>query len=470
MGDDCHMGNSRPLISILSYRSITRLIQIISYILLIRLIEPSQLGEYVFILAVISLFEVLVGDYLIISVIGAKTLQQEVVGKCLSFGTAVSIVFVILILPLNSIFDNYLIFIMSLTLLFRPYNSLAEGLLTREFELSRLGFREMTAALAANLVVLLLFLLSVDEYLYLYARYVFGKAFLFISHAVDRKIRFVNPLPIHSFLSFLAPGFRKLSSNLLEAYTSKIDDLIIGQSISRSNLAVYEIGFQFPQTFRTLTIGSIFGYIVGVYRKLDLPSIGKFYVHVGMLSSIAATGFLWTMLIYGMPLIEFLFGHEYRDSYLITLAVSFSLSVRFMALSNLPLLVSRARSKGTIEISLLSAIFATILYLYGSRGGIQQIANFSVAVALLYYAHSSVVCSRYDLIQPFHWLKVLAVYSIFTIPAALFAVQSDLFSPGITLISYILVLAYISVHMRSRESKITFSKVRRLTNSSENRE
>ena len=131
----------------------------------------------------------------------------------------------------------------------------------------------MTAALAANLVVLLLFLLSVDEYLYLYARYVFGKAFLFISHAVDRKIRFVNPLPIHSFLSFLAPGFRKLSSNLLEAYTSKIDDLIIGQSISRSNLAVYEIGFQFPQTFRTLTIGSIFGYIVGVYRKLDLPSI-----------------------------------------------------------------------------------------------------------------------------------------------------------------------------------------------------
>ena len=51
-----------------------------------------------FILAVISLFEVLVGDYLIISVIGAKTLQQEVVGKCLSFGTAVSIVFVILIL------------------------------------------------------------------------------------------------------------------------------------------------------------------------------------------------------------------------------------------------------------------------------------------------------------------------------------------------------------------------------------
>ena len=61
-----------------------------------------------------------------------------------------------------------------------------------------------------------------------------------------------------------------------------------------------------PQTFRILTIGSIFGYIVGVYRKLDLPSIGKFYVHVGMLSSIAATGFLWTMLIYGMPLIEFL--------------------------------------------------------------------------------------------------------------------------------------------------------------------
>lgn len=423
-----------------------------------------------FILAVISLFEVLVGDYLIISVIGARIVRRDVIEKSLSFGTLISVIIILMLLPINFLLDNYLLFLMSTTLVFRPYNSLAEGLLTREFDLSRLGFREILAALMSNMIVLLLFLLSVEASWFLYIRYVTSKAILFLSHVLDRRILLRNPFPLHSFFWFLVPGFRKLSSNLLEVYTSKIDDLIIGQSISRTNLAIYEIGFQFPQTLRTLTIGSIFGYIVGVYRKLDKPSTGKFYVQIGMISSTVATGFLWLMLIYGQPLIETLFGPEYGNSYHITIAVSFSLSIRFMSLSNLPLLVSKTESKGSIEISLLSAIFATMLYGYSSQAGIQQIANMSVAVAMFYFAYSSFVCSRYGLIKLVDWLNVLIIYSVFTIPAALFAIQPDSFNLHITLLAYIFCSTYIVRYLSSEESTITFSKVQRLTNSSENQE
>ena len=118
-----------------------------------------------------------------------------------------------------------------------------------------------------------------------------------------------------------------------------------------------------------------------------------------MISSIAVTGFLWIMLIYGQQLIELLFGTDYRDSYYITVAISFSLSIRFMAVSNLPLLVSKHESKGTIEISLSTAVVATILYGLGSQWDIQQIANLAILVALFYYASSSVVCKRYGLIE-----------------------------------------------------------------------
>ena len=88
------MVKNRPLLSILSYRSLTRIVQIITYILILRLLEPKQLGEYVFLLAIISIFEVLVGDYLLISVIGAGRIDMEVLNKSLSLGILALITFI----------------------------------------------------------------------------------------------------------------------------------------------------------------------------------------------------------------------------------------------------------------------------------------------------------------------------------------------------------------------------------------
>jgi O-antigen/teichoic acid export membrane protein len=433
-------------------------------------LEPDQLGEYVLVLAIISIFEVLVGDYLLISVIGAESIEKEILNKSLSFGLTVALIISILLSPLTIIFDNPFVFMMAVSLIFRPYNCVSEGLLTRQFQLSKLGFRELTASIISNIVVFSLFLLSINPTFFLYIRYFLSKIILFTLHFPDKRVSFVNFFNDFAYLEFLKPGLRKLSSNLLEVYTSKIDDIIIGQTISRTNLAIYEIGFQFPQTFRTLTIGSIFGYVVGVYRGLDPRETGKFYVQIGLISSIAATGFLWIMLVYGQQLIETLFGADYQSSYYITVAISFSLSIRFMALSNLPLLVSKNESKGSIAISLSTAVVATFLYGFGSQWDIQQIANLAVAVALFYYLSSSFVCTRYNLIKSSDLFDVFLIYSIFTIPAALFAIQSDSFNSQITMLTYILGMAYIVKSLASKESIITFSKVQRLTNSSENRE
>ena len=464
------MVKNRPLLSILSYRSLTRIVQIITYILILRLLEPKQLGEYVFLLAIISLFEVLVGDYLLISVIGAGRIKKEIMNKSLSFGFTMALITSICLSPLAIIFDNPLVLLMTTTLIFRPYNCLLEGLLTRQFQLSKLGIRELATSIISNIVVFGLYLLSVNPAIFLYVRYFLSKILLSILHFPDKRVSLGNFINDFSYLEFLRPGLRKLSSNLLEVYTSKIDDIIIGQTISRANLAVYEIGFQFPQTFRTLTLGSIFGYVVGVYRNLNQKETGRFYVQIGMISSIAVTGFLWIMLIYGQQLIVTLFGTDYRDSYYITVAISFSLSIRFMAVSNLPLLVSKNESKGTIAISLSTAVVATILYALGSQWDIQQIANLAVLVALFYYVSSSVVCKRYGLIESLEFLNVLFIYCIFTLPAALFAFQSHSFNLQITTLAYIIGVAYVVKFFRSKESIITFSKVRKLTDLSENEE
>ena len=464
------MVKNHPLFSILSYRSATRFLQIISYILILRLLAPEQLGEYVLVLAIISIFEVLVGDYLLISVIGAKKIDMEVLNRSLSLGILVALTISFILSPLAWILQNNLVFLMAFSLILRPYNCVMEGLLTRNFLFHNLGFREFAASCISNFVVLGLFLLSIDPALFLYIRYLLSRIILFLLHLPGKKLALRNPINNLAYLQFLKPGLRKLYSNLLEIYTSKIDDLIIGQTISRANLAVYEVGFQFPQTFRTLTIGSIFGYIVGVYRKMDTQDTRYFYTQIGMVSSIFATGFLWIMLIFGQPLIENLFGIAYRDSFNITVAISLSLSIRFMAMSNMPLLVSKQDSTGSIEISLFSAIIATLLYGFGSQGGIQQIANLAIAVSLFYYLHSSYVCTRYNLIKSKDLLDVFIAYSIFTLPALLFAIQSDLFNMHTVIPAYILGGVYVGRSLISKKSILTFSKVRRLTNPSENRE
>ena len=169
---------------------------------------------------------------------------------------------------------------MTTTLIFRPYNCLLEGLLTRQFQLSKLGIREFATSIISNIVVFGLYLyLLIRPFSSIFGIYSVDN--LFLLHFPEKEFHWGILSMISHIWSFSNQELRKLSSNLLEIYTSKIDDMIIGQTISRANLAVYEVGFQFPQTFRTLTLGSIFGYVVGVYRKITLKIQGIFTHKLG---------------------------------------------------------------------------------------------------------------------------------------------------------------------------------------------
>ena len=180
------MVKNHPLFSILSYRSATRFLQIISYILILRLLAPEQLGEYVLVLAIISIFEVLVGTTIDFSN-RSKKIDMEVLNRSLSLGILVALTISFILSPLALILQNNLVFLMAFSLILRPYNCVMEGLLTRNFLFHNLGFREFAASCISNFVVLGLFLLSIDPALFLYIRYLLSRIILFLLHLPEKN-------------------------------------------------------------------------------------------------------------------------------------------------------------------------------------------------------------------------------------------------------------------------------------------
>lgn len=171
---------------------------------------------------------------------------------------------------------------------------------------------------------------------------------------------------ISSFKDFFGFGSKLALSGLLDSAYQNLYSLIIGKFYSPADLAFYSKGARLASIFPTTacsTLGHVSFPILATLQNdnLRLKVIYRKYIK---LFTLTITWGCICLAAYSSPLVDVMYGSQWRAAVPYTCAICFSYSIYHMHVINLNLLQVKGRSDLFLRLEIIKKIIGTVVLLY----------------------------------------------------------------------------------------------------------
>lgn len=412
---------------------LNQVINLISAIIVARMLSPEELGKYAVLTALVMVFAEFkllgAGIYLV----KEKELNTSSVSKAFGLTILMSSIlgFVIIVLayPISYFYELenviYVMLLFSITFFLSPFVSIPSALLTREMNFAALR----NISISKNLIVLLssvFFIYLGFSYYSLAFAYVLG----FFSQLVILKFSFRSDIfPVRPSLKNLGAvasiGIFTSLAGFFRKFTSVVPDLIIGKQGSFNDVGVFSRGYGFS-IFLSQSIRTAIGPISLPYlsmRNREGESLHKDYIR----GSYLYNGFVMPVLTVGalasLPSIRLLFGSQWDLAAPVASSLMVWAGIRALNFQFSSLLVILDKAK-IIPIQELIHLLLVSLFIYIFYDiSLAAAANAMIVAAILELIFISVILRRFielDFIKFFiPQIKNIAISAISSLPTLL---------------------------------------------------
>lgn len=246
MNSDLIKTSKSGVLSLLTGQIARFVIQILSVVLMARLLSPKDYGLTAIIIALISLGEVVRDFGLSASAIQADTLSVEEKSNLFwinsGIGLGLGLLLFIFASPLATVYhDERLIAIaqvLSLTFLINGLSTQYKAGLTRDMRFKALAFSEASAAMISMLLGVLSAIAGL-EYWSIVVQYLSNYILAFVFYVSASKWLPSLPSLTTDMRNFMQFGMHLMGSQMLGQFARSIDTLIIGQRFNAEVLGFY---------------------------------------------------------------------------------------------------------------------------------------------------------------------------------------------------------------------------------------
>jgi len=299
------------------------LISLATIVILARLLTPDEFGVYAIANSLIFIATALQNLGTINYLVREETVTEELQRSCYSITLGISSLFGILIILLSGYVAEFfkinslkeLLLIFSISFFISPYTLVPRAMLIREFK-----FKEIMIILLSNQIVSFCMTMYLVLNGFSYFSMAYGQLSGLTIALLLNNYYAKNSTPI--MLGFkdakkiLSAGTQLSISNLLEQFSNRLSDLVLGKIGSTYEVAIFSRGTGFIDFLKKLITNGAQPIVQPFLSKInrDNANISDAYIKSINLIGSLLWPILGVALVSGEPAIMLFFGDQWNDS------------------------------------------------------------------------------------------------------------------------------------------------------------
>lgn len=441
-------------------------VQLLTTIILARLIEPSEFGILGMIAVFIALAQTFVDSGLGASLIQYNNPSQEDFKTVFTLNLLLSLlVYLILYFtaPLISEFYNQpsLINIIRICSLMFFFNALS--IVPRSIMIMNLRFKKLTSInLISSIlsgIIAIIFAFNGFEVWALVILFISKSLITALLFLVMSTISFQIGINILSFKKLFGFGYKMLLSSLFSALMNNISEVLVGKYYNPAQLGFFAKAKQLSN-LSSGTISSIIDQVVfPVFSKLkNNPSEEKkFYLKIVNLTSFISIPALALLAILAKPTVIFLFGEKWLEMSVLVTLMSISRIFRPIKSVNMNYVKSIGRSDLFLKMEIfqaplvLLAVFSSISFGVTALTASLIITDFTFFLVSMYFPYKFLSINVLDqfkcLFKPMIGTVTMTIVLLLFLPYIDLILLKLIFGVLIGVISYIICMMFLRDEM-----------------------
>lgn len=407
---DLRLASVRSGIAVTATSLVVRILQIVSTVILARLLDPSDFG-------LMALANILLAGLAIFTTLGLTqaliaTTEDRVLAAFHTF-LMTAVAGILLTILMFAVAEEYSVFyetpelmslcqVMALILFFQALRIVPDALLMKQMRFGRRVVPTIVASLGGVTVSLTMAFLG-------FGVWSLAAGALTTAFLQSVGIALVCPewgwFRMHPWDNAMAKrllrfGSRNVSTWLVQYFYNNIDHLIVGKTLGPKQLGFYSQGFSLSNMAVTSVSTVINSVLLPAYSKIaqDRERLARAYLKSFQMVAVVTVPMAMGIFVVAPEAVIVLIGEKWREAIPVLQVFAFMTLVRPLSGSTSPLFLSLERPQYNLRTALVQAASLAVLIFLFLDWGIPGVAFAVVCAFVLGFVHNIyLVCQKTDL-------------------------------------------------------------------------
>jgi O-antigen/teichoic acid export membrane protein len=396
----------------------TRALTTVVFVILARLLTPSELGIVALALIVRHSLAVFIDQGFSEAIVQAPVLERQYINT--AFWTAISTgVFLALVTIVTApLVANYflgdvsatpLLRVLALSLVFTALSTTQSALLQRDLAFRELAIRRIVAQFVAGTAAIVAAFLGAGAWsIVLQTLLQGGIGAVILWHYSPWRPAF--EFHTSDFRALAAFGISMLGIDILTVVQQQADNFLVGRSLGAAALGIYAVAFRFYFVIVDATISSVAGVALSTFSRVqqNLPAIRRAFLLGTRLTTIVALPFFAGMAVVAPEMILVVVGRQWDAAAPVLRALCPSGLILCLSYLDRSLMVALGRPRLALGITAVAVAVRLVGYLVGVQFGIVGVAIGLSVASITFWPGRVVVVARLTGLSFLSYLRQLA--------------------------------------------------------------
>ena len=406
-----------------------RVVQLVAFLALARLLNPAAFGTFALALAVISVLEIVVGLGLTEAIAQRHELSERELRSAhwvsVLVGLGLTALVLVVCLPLWIGADGLLpgtLCVLAPMLLVRSLRTVPEAVLRRDLDFRPVAQAYVAAAILGAAVALVV--AGFDGGPWALVAQALTTAVVttaLVRHASHWSP--ARPAERRCAVPLLSFGWKVGAAGLLNAVNKRTDDLFLGAHQSATQVGYYATGYTMSELAESGLSGALGQVAVPAFSAVesDRTRLRERYLRAVEISAVIAFPIFSTLAAFADPAVAVLLGAKWAAAAPVLVVVGTMSMVRSVGHFNAPLLIAVGRADTMLRIMVAQAIASVILFSIAAPFGIVAMAWAVLARVTISLPVTLAAIARHAGVRWTDWLNRIAAPATAAVVATMLA-------------------------------------------------